>query len=200
MDYWTHSATAHAGDPEAGRVPSKTNTTKEGGPVINGGLDLHVGGADFGRAGELDLPVWNASGQYSSDLFARVAGDWIAEHGATRSSTPMFLYLAFQGCHSGDNAFVQAPPDIMERFEKISPQATCGSWQRPQAGSCTLPAMRKSVAAIASSVDDAIGSVVASLKKASMYDDSLIVLSTDNGGPTDGGECSSGRLGLLPRL
>ena len=186
MDYWTHSATAHAGDPEAGRVPSKTNTTKDGGPVINGGLDLHVGGADFGRAGMLDLPVWNASGQYSSDLFARVAGDWIAEHGATRSGTPMFFYLAFQGCHSGDNAFVQAPPDIMERFEKISPQATCGSWQRPQTGSCTLPAMRKSVAAIASSVDDAIGSVVASLKKASMYDDSLIVLSTDNGGPTDG--------------
>ena len=54
MDYWTHSATAHAGDPddpEAGRIPSRTNRTKTGGPVINGGLDLHVGGLDFGTAG-----------------------------------------------------------------------------------------------------------------------------------------------------
>jgi hypothetical protein len=42
--------------------------------VLNGGLDLHVGGADFGTAGRLDLPVWNASGEYSSDLFARKAG------------------------------------------------------------------------------------------------------------------------------
>ena len=68
-------------DPEAGRIPSTTNKTKTGGPVINGGLDLHVGGADFGTAGQLDEPVWNASGQYSSDLFARIAGEWIVEHG-----------------------------------------------------------------------------------------------------------------------
>ena len=38
---------------------------------------------------------------------------------------------------------------------------------------------RKSVAAIASSVDDAVGSVVDSLKQASMYENSLIVLSTE---------------------
>lgn len=142
MDYWTHSATAAAGDPENGRIASTTNKTKYGGPVINGGLDLHVGGADFGTAGQLDRPVWNASGQYSSDLFAKVAGEWIAEHGSTRSTQPMFLYIAWQGCHSGDNAFVQAPPDIMRaKFEGISPNATCGSWQRPQTGDCTLVAM-----------------------------------------------------------
>ena len=48
---------------------------------------------------------------------------------------------------SGDNSFVQAPPDIMrEKFESISPNATCGSWQHPQTGDCSLVAMRKSVA------------------------------------------------------
>jgi arylsulfatase A-like enzyme len=93
----------------------------------------------------------------------------------------MFLYLAFQGCHSGDNSFVQAPPDLVARFKKISPAETCGSWQRPQTGDCTLRAMRKSVAAAAASVDDAVGGVVGSLKRARMYDNSLIVLSTDNG-------------------
>ena len=150
-----------------------------------------VGGADFGTAGQLDLPVSNASGEYSSDLFARKAGEWIEEHGAARGSQPMFLYLAFQGCHSGDNSFVQAPPDIMERFKTISPAETCGSWQRPQTGDCTLRAMRKSVAAVATSVDDAIGGVVGSLKRAQMYDNSLIVLSTDNGKLRS-------RLGRLP--
>lgn len=146
MDYWTHAATAAAGDPEhdpeRGRTPSTTNKTKYGGPVMNGGLDLHVGGADFGTAGQLDHPVWNASGQYSSNLFATVAGNWITEHGKTKSTQPMFMYLAFQGCHSGDNRFVQAPPDIMHgKFESISPNATCGSWQPPQTGDCTLIAM-----------------------------------------------------------
>ena len=94
MDYWTHAATASAGDPEdpeAGRLPSKSNRTKSGGPVVNGGLDLHVGGADFGTAGQLDIPVWNASGEYSSDMFARKAGEWIAEHGRDRGTIPMFL-------------------------------------------------------------------------------------------------------------
>ena len=45
-------------------------------------------------------------------------------------------YLAFQGAHSGDNHFVQAPPDIMEQphFHEISPDATCGSWQTPTKG------------------------------------------------------------------
>ena len=43
------------------------------------------------------MPVWNASGTYSSDLFASKAGEWIAQHGATRKDKPMFLYFAFQG-------------------------------------------------------------------------------------------------------
>ena len=146
MDYWTHAGKAAAGDPEhdpeQGRIPSSTNRTKFGGPVMNGGLDLHGGGLDLGTEGQLDRPVWNASGQYSSDLFAKIAGEWIVEHGRTKSTQPMFLYLAFQGCHSGDNAFVQAPPNIMRtKFESISPNATCGSWQHPQSGDCTLVAM-----------------------------------------------------------
>lgn len=37
---------------------------------------------------------------------------------------------------------MQAPPDIMRtKFESISPNATCGSWQHPQTGDCTLVAM-----------------------------------------------------------
>ena len=41
---------------------------------------------------------------------------------------------------------------------------------------CSKVAMRKSVAAIVSSVDDAVGVVVESLKQAKMYPNSLVVL------------------------
>jgi hypothetical protein len=59
----------------------------------------------------------------------------------------------------------------------VSPVLT-GVFVNP--GTCTKTAMRKSVAAIVSSVDDAVGGVVDALKQAAMYSNSLIVLSTDN--------------------
>lgn len=180
MDYWTHAQTAHL-DPEQ-PPPAKPCNSPSDCAVVNGGLDLHQGGADFGTAGQLDAAIYNSSGRYSSQLFANKSAEWIAEHGKKRPSVPMFLYLAFQGCHSGDNSFVQAPQGRIDQFEVISPASTCGSWDGTNRGECTLPAMRKSVAATASAVDDGIGTVVAALKAARMWQDTLFVLSTDNGG------------------
>lgn len=48
--------------------------------------------------------------------------------------------------------------------------------------------MRKSQAGCVAAVDDAVADVVVSLRSAGMYDNTLIVLSTDNGGPTDGAD------------
>jgi len=174
MDYWTHAATVTV-DPDTGTI-------------ANGGLAMHLGGSDFGLAEQLDAPVYNTSGDYSSLMFARKASAWIEEHAQRKPKTPMFLYLAFQGCHSGDNLYVQAPDAYIERVDAISPNHTCGSWTATKSGDCTAAAMRKSVAAAASVVDDAIGDVVRSLRRASMYGNSLIVVSTDNGGPTAGAD------------
>eukprot|EP00930_Biecheleria_cincta_P031589 TRINITY_DN21928_c0_g1_i1.p1 TRINITY_DN21928_c0_g1~~TRINITY_DN21928_c0_g1_i1.p1 ORF type:complete len:612 (-),score=58.97 TRINITY_DN21928_c0_g1_i1:378-2213(-) len=172
MDYWTHGM--------SGPYPQ------------SGGLDLHEGGADF-QAGEwpsgmLDDPIYNTTGDYSTLMFARKAAAWIGQHAQERPQKPMFMYFAFQGCHSGDNSFVQAPNVYMKRFEQLAPGETCGSWTVPLTGKCTKAAMRKSVAACVAVVDDAIGDVVTALKRAGMYEDTLIVLSTDNGGPTDGAD------------
>ena len=52
--------------------------------------------------------------------------------------------------------------------ERISPNATCGSWSTTEEGTCTLAAMRKSVAAAVSAVDDAVGDVAAALQRAGM--------------------------------
>ena len=71
----------------------------------------------------------------------------------------------------------------------ISLQSTAQSSLDAYCANITLVSLqRKSVAAIATSVDRAIGHVVESLKTAGMYQNSLIVLSTDNGGPTDGAD------------
>ena len=90
---------------------------------------------------------------------------------------------------SGDNEFVQAPAAYISRLRPLAPMnESCGSWSRTEHGACTKAAMRLSVAAAVSAVDDAIGDVVTSLRRAGMYRQSLIVLSTDNGGPTDGAD------------
>jgi len=167
MDYWTHG----------GRGPWPHS----------GGLDLHLGGSDFNITEGDDEAVYDTHGVYSNHLFAAKAAEWIADYGSDDGpdGAPLFMYFAFQGCHSGDNSFVQAPEDKIDNFDAISPNKTCGSWQKPLTGECTKAAMRKSVAACVSSADDAVGTVVDALVSAKMYADTLIVLSTDNGGPTD---------------
>jgi len=171
MDYWTHGITSE-------------------GPPVNGGLDLHQGGRDFRDGlwprGTLDDPIYNTSGQYSTSMFAHKAVEWIQDHAYKKAATPMFMYVAFQGCHSADNQFVQAPPGLIKSFESLSPGKTCGQWEHPRKGNCSKAAMRKTVAAAVTAVDEAVGAIVKALKHAGIYKDTLIVLSTDNGGPTDG--------------
>ena len=51
---------------------------------------------------------------------------------------------------------------------------------------CDKVAMRKTIAATVVAIDEAVGVVEQALKDAGMWDNTLIVFSTDNGGPTDG--------------
>jgi len=149
-------------------------------------VDLHEGGSLLGHVPGVDVPLYNTSGQYSTRLYADVASKWISEHDRRQ---PMFLYLAFQGAHSANNKFVQAPAELISRFDdRISPKAeTCGQWELPlSSAACTKRAMRKTTAAEVVAIDDAVGAVVDALKAAGMYENSLIVFSSDNGGPTDG--------------
>lgn len=85
----------------------------------------------------------------------------------------------------------QAPPDKIKQFNSISPNETCGQYEPSLSGNCTLRAMRKSIAGCMSSVDDAVGVVREALKDAGMADDTLVVLSTDNGGPTAGADSNN---------
>ncbi|CAE7939017.1 Arsb, partial [Symbiodinium sp. KB8] len=49
---------------------------------------------------------------------------------------------------------------------------------------------RQSVCALASALDDAVGEVIHTLKEKGLYEDTLIIFASDNGGPTNGEEGS----------
>jgi len=148
------------------------------------GLDLHLGGsAMFGFTPGEDEPLYNTSDEYSTSLYAKVASKWIEEHS---SDSPFFMYFAFQGAHSGNNKFVQAPADLISRFDESISSNTCGQWELPNGKSCDNPAMRKTVAATVVAIDDAVATVESALREKGILNNTLIIFSSDNGGPTDG--------------
>ena len=78
-------------------------------------------------------------------------------------SKPLFLYVPFNGVHSP----FQVPEDYLKPY---------GS----------LKGNRQKLAGMLAAVDEAIGKIEASLKKAGLLENTLIIFSSDNGGPPPG--------------
>jgi arylsulfatase A-like enzyme len=78
-------------------------------------------------------------------------------------SKPLFLYVPFNGVHSP----FQAP----DQYTKAYPN---------------LEGNRKKLAGMLAAVDEAVAQIVASLKKTGMLENTLIIFSSDNGGPPPG--------------
>ncbi|KAI8767903.1 arylsulfatase J [Biomphalaria glabrata] len=120
------------------------------------GLDLH----------DNNQPVWNETEVYSTDLFTAKALDTIRGHNKTK---PLFLYLAYQAVHAGnDYDTIQAPLKYVNRFPYIK------------------DVKRKMFAGMASALDDAVGEVYKALQENGLAENSIIIFSTDNGGPANG--------------
>lgn len=102
---------------------------------------------------------------YSTELLTTEACRLIEQRDVKR---PLFLYLPFNAVH--------APLQVPERY--LAPY-----------GKLTGP--RKTLAGMLSAVDEGIGRIVATLEKAGIRDNTLIVFSADNGGPKPG---SNGKL------
>lgn len=122
-------------------------------------------GYDFMRNMTID---YTAIGQYSTDIFTQEAVKIINYHD---SAQPLFLYLPYQAVHSGnlpDGNPLQAPRKYINRFPHIQNQ------------------QRKTYAGMVSALDDAVGTVVDTLKQKGLYDNSIILFTTDNGGPSNG--------------
>lgn len=105
---------------------------------------------------------------YSTELIAREACRIIESREQTR---PLFLYVPFNGVHS--------PLQVPDRY--LEPYAH-------------LKGDRRTMAGMLSAVDEAIGQIVASLEKSGQRDNTLIVLSSDNGGPNPNALSTNGEF------
>ena len=97
---------------------------------------------------------------YSTHLLTREACKLIANKD---KSKPLFLYVPFNGVHSP----MQVPDSYLTPYP-------------------TLKGPRLKLAGMLSAVDEAIGQIVAAVDKAGLRDNTLIVFSSDNGGPKPG--------------
>ncbi|MFM9001006.1 MAG: arylsulfatase [Opitutia bacterium] len=115
------------------------------------------------REGKLD---WYRDDQqikeegYSTHLIAKEAVKRIETRDRTK---PLFLYVPFNGVHSP----MQVPDSYLKPYAALS-----GS--------------RQKLAGMLAAVDEAIGQITEALDKAGMGKDTLIVFSSDNGGPPPG--------------
>ncbi|XP_046674315.1 arylsulfatase B-like isoform X2 [Homalodisca vitripennis] len=120
------------------------------------GLDMRQG---------MDV-AWDLHGQYSTDIFTKEAVKLIHSH---NTSSPLFLYLAHTAVHSG-NPYnpLPAPDKDVAAFTNIE------------------DFNRRKFAAMLSKLDDSVGQVMKALQDAGMVENSIVIFTTDNGGPAAG--------------
>ncbi len=98
---------------------------------------------------------------HATDLFSQWAVDYIK--GQKSHENPFFLYLAYNAPHTP----IQPPEDWLEKVKKRNPN---------------LSEKRAELVAFIEHLDHGIGTVIDALKTSGMYDNTIIVFTSDNGG------------------
>jgi len=120
-------------------------------------------------------PSFEGKGEFSTDLYSRKAVNVIKDH---NKSEPLFLYLAFQAPHMD----IQEPPQqYLKMYENKDGKGTSKIYQDNQWDD----AQALYRAAAVSAIDNGVKKVVNALKSAGLYENSIVVFSTDNGGSAD---------------
>lgn len=123
----------------------------------NGALDYftHIrdGGFDWHRNDKV-----NRDEGYTTRLLGNEAVQLIGKHDP---KTPLFLYVPFNAPHTP----LQALPEHLKEYQHIKDKT------------------RQTYSAMVHAVDEQIGRIIAALEKAGMLENTLIIFSSDNGGP-----------------
>jgi len=123
---------------------------------LSGAHTYLPGGAD------VDAVVRNGTAvevqEYLTDAFGRESAEFIRRS----KEKPFFLYLAFNAVHSP----LEATTEYEERFPAIADRK------------------RKTYAGMLSAMDDAVGSVLGTLRDHQLEENTLVFFYSDNGGPT----------------
>ncbi|MFO0958563.1 MAG: arylsulfatase [Isosphaeraceae bacterium] len=133
----------------------------------NGALDYYTHIRDGGFDWHRDDKACRDEG-YSTHLLADEAVRLIEQRDQAK---PLFLYVPFNGVH--------APHQVPEKYK--APYAD-------------MPEPRRTYAGMVAAVDEAVGKIDDAIDKAGIRDTTLIVFSSDNGGPNPGKLSSNGAL------
>jgi len=102
--------------------------------------------------------------KYSTNLFWQQAIDVIDNHAESGDTKPLFLLLAFQAPHTPH----QAPSKYIKKYKNTIKNTN-----------------RRKFAAKVTAMDDAIEKVIEALQAQDMYDNTLIIFISDNGGEVE---------------
>mmetsp|Transcript_87 Transcript_87/g.292 ORF Transcript_87/g.292 Transcript_87/m.292 type:complete len:549 (+) Transcript_87:133-1779(+) len=118
---------------------------------------------------------WEAENRYSTDVFSEKAVEAINRHGESKSGNPFFLLVTYQGVHGGGFQPNQVPLHYVEPYMHFP------------------PGRRRQFAGMVAAVDYGVGNITKALHDNGFTDDNtLIILTTDNGGPINTGDaCGS---------
>uniref|UniRef100_A0A3P9KWF4 Si:dkey-174i8.1 n=1 Tax=Oryzias latipes TaxID=8090 RepID=A0A3P9KWF4_ORYLA len=108
-------------------------------------------------------PAWEMRGNYSTLLYIDRVKQILRNHDP---NTPLFLYLSLQAAHTP----LQVPAHFLNPYKSLNNRH------------------RRHYAAMLSCLDDGVAQVVKELKTTGIYDNSILIYSSDNGGqPLSGG-------------
>ncbi|MFM8905372.1 MAG: sulfatase-like hydrolase/transferase [Verrucomicrobiota bacterium] len=105
---------------------------------------------------------------YTTDAFGREAASFVERN----KGKPWMLYLAFNAVHTP----MDATKDRLAKFASIENKT------------------RRTYAAMMSAMDDNVGRVIKALKDSGQYENTLVTLISDNGGPTMNGVTVNGSV------
>ncbi|KAJ9450051.1 putative sulfatase PB10D8.02c [Diplonema papillatum] len=117
---------------------------------------------------DMTEPTFAYNGTFSTFAFTERAVKILREQYANASANPFFFYLAYQNVHWP----LEAPEEYMQKC----------------AGKTGGNTARQTVCALATLLDDGIGNVTRALQDIGRLDNTIVVFSSDNGGPTNNTE------------
>ncbi len=156
----------HLGHCEPAYLPTRRGFDRQYG-LYNGMIDYFSHVRDGGHDWHRDDKACYDEG-YSTHLIAREAVRLLDEHDGRR---PLFLYVPFNAVH----APLQVPEEYTKPYSHLRPQ-------------------RRTYAGMVAAMDEAIGQIIAAIRRKGMMENTLVVFSSDNGGPAPGRITSNGPL------
>jgi len=125
------------------------------------GYDMHYDKQE--NCGRECSQLVDERGNYSTHVYTRRALQIIDEHDEENDG-PLFMYLAYQAVHYPD----EVPPSYRTPYDKKP------GWSD----------LRKTYAGMLSCVDESIANVTEALIQKNLWNNTLVLVTTDNGGPT----------------